>query len=172
MSTTSAGTVNVDRLVESLRPAGERGLTACEITAKTGLTLIEIQTACFHAQKNRIETNDRPGSGYHKPTTRLWLSIYEREGMHPNAGEVMAWLSRPLPRKYIENHRPEMKAALAELVKRRLVKSTGTPAVCYRADRPAHEDRAARLSKTWRALDALDPDDRSQLGDMLDAMVT
>jgi hypothetical protein len=160
-------TSHVDRLVEALRPAGERGLTAREIAAKTGLTLAEIQTACLRAEENRIETDNRPADTgvFAGSTTLFWLSAYERAGLHPNAGEVMSWLSQPLPREYVEKHRPEMKAALAELLKRRLVKTTGT--ICYRADRPTHKVRATALSKAWRAVGVLAPNDRSKLGETI-----
>ena len=90
---------NVEALIAVLRASGEKGATVAEITTKSKLTVDKIETAYLDAQEERIETDHKSGS-----KQRFWLSRYERQGLHPNAGEVMGWLEdRPVPRARFED---------------------------------------------------------------------
>lgn len=143
---------HLDIVVEMLRGCGDGGATFKEIVAATKLTRDDVWTAFRNAEEDRIENEGE----------RLWLSKYERAGLHPNAGEVMAWLNdRPLPRQYIEEDRPEMQAALKQLIRRGLVRAIGGACgACHRTDRPLHSERAKKLARVGRALARIDPKDR------------
>ena len=152
---------HLELVVEMLCVRGKSGATYKEIAAATRLTEGEVWTAVRGAEEDRIGDNNGE---------RVWLSEYELAGLHPNAGEVMAWLKDgPLPRLYIEEHRREMRAALNQLVKRGLVKSIGRGAggACYRTDRPKTVDRASNLARFCRALVHVDPRERRILGEWI-----
>jgi len=93
-------------------------MTLKQIAKKLGgvVDQADVARAILGGQECRIETDGeshRTGNA-----ARYWLSSYERAGLHPNAGEVMGWLENgPATRQYIVEGRPEMRAALAQLLR-------------------------------------------------------
>ena len=148
-----------ERVLAALR---DGGLTFEALATVTKLPSDRLHAALMNIQEERVQQHVQPRSRLEV----YRLSPYERDGFHPNAGEVMAWLEdRPLPRSRIEEDRPEMRAALKQLVKRGLVKTTCGGDICYRRDRAAHMARGQKLLKMCalieKAFYGLHEDDQS-----------